>query len=162
MPNDHLVPRDTPLRPGDPAPDFTLPTQDRAEWTLSEALRSGPVALCFYPLDFSPVCSTEMKCITDEFNAWRQKGAQVVGISCDSFFAHKAWAEQLGLKQTLLSDIHRRVCKAYGLYWPDMNVSTRATVAITAGPDAKPRVKALQAREIKTALTAQDLLAALS
>jgi len=160
MANDHLTPRSSPIAPGETAPDFTLMTQDRQEWRLSEALaKAGPggVVLCFYPMDFSPVCSTEMKCITDEMEKWKAKGAEVVGISCDSFFTHKAWADALGLKQTLLADMHRDVCKAYGLYWPELNVAWRGTVAI--GKDGK--VKAVQKREIKDALSIDDVLAAI-
>jgi peroxiredoxin len=157
--NDNLTPRQSPISVGETAPDFTLTTQNREEWKLSDAVKAagpGGVVLCFYPLDFSPVCSVEMKCITDEMAKWQAKGATVVGVSCDSFFVHKAWADQLGLKQTLLADMHRAVCKAYGLYWPDLNVSWRGTVAI--GKDG--RVKAMQKREIKNALTVDDILAA--
>ncbi len=98
-----------------------------------------------------------MKCVTDDFSKWADKGAQVVGISCDSFFAHKAWADSLGLKQTLLADMHRAVCKAYGIYWPDLNVSGRGTVVI--GQDGK--VKWAQKREIKDAMKLDEVLAAL-
>jgi peroxiredoxin len=156
-----LTPRQAPLRAGDEAPDFTLKDQNKQPWTLSEALERGPVVLCFYPMAFSSVCSTEMKCITDEFARWKEKGAQVLGVSCDSFFVQKAWADSLGLKQTLLADMHRDVCKAYGFYWPDLNVSTRGTVIVEKGPAGKPRVRWVQSREIPQALKADDILAAL-
>ena len=157
MANEHLKPREGPITVGETAPDFTLMDQNRGEWKLSEQLKRGDVVLCFYPLDFSPVCSTEMKCVTDEMSKWTSKGAQVVGVSCDSFFVHKAWSEALGLKQTLLADMHRAVCKAYGLYWPDMNVSGRGTVVI--GRDG--RVKWVQHREIKSAMKFDEVLAAI-
>lgn len=157
MANEQLKPRESVITVGETAPDFTLMDQNRAEWKLSEQLKKGDVVLCFYPMDFSPVCSAEMKCVTDEMDKWAAKGAQVVGISCDSFFVHKAWAEALGLKQTLLADMHRDVCKAYGLYWPELNVAWRGTVAI--GKDGK--VKAVQKREIKDALSIDDVLAAI-
>lgn len=156
-----LIPRDTPLRAGDEAPDFTLKDQAKQDWTLSKALENGPVALCFYPMAFSSVCSTEMKCVSDEFAKWKAKGAQVVGISCDSFFVQKAWAESLGLKQTLLADMHRDVCKAHGFYWPDLNVSTRGTVVIEKGPAGRPRVRWTQSREIPQAMKFEEVLAAL-
>lgn len=159
MANEHLTPRQTPIQAGETAPDFVLMTQDRQEWKLSEALKTagpGGIVLCFYPLDFSPVCSVEMKCVTDEMGKWEAKGAQVVGVSCDSFFVHKAWAEALGLKQTLLADMHRAVCKAYGLYWPDLNTAWRGTVAI--GKDGK--VTWAQKREIKDAMNVDEVLAA--
>jgi peroxiredoxin len=147
-----------PINAGKPAPDFTLMTQGREEWTLSQALEKGDVALCFYPMDFSPVCSTEMKCVNEEFEAWRKKGVQVVGVSCDSFYAHEAWAKSLGLKQTLLADMHRAVSKAYGFYWPEMNISSRGTVLVSKD-DGKPVVRWVQAREIKDAMDLNDLMA---
>ena len=149
-----------PIEAGQPAPNFTLMTQARDEWTLSEALEKGDVALCFYPMDFSPVCSTEMKCVADEFGAWSAKGVQVVGVSCDSFFTHEAWAKELGLKQTLLADMHRAVSKAYGFYWPDLNIASRGTVLVTKGNGA-PTVKWVQSREISDAMEFGDLLAQL-
>lgn len=156
-PNASLSPRDTFIQPGETAPDFILKDQTKADWRLSDALKKGDVVLCFYPLDFSPVCTTEMKCANDEFARWTSKGATVVGISCDSFFVHEAWAASLGLKQTLLADMHRQVCKAYGIYWPDLNVSGRGTVIV--GSNGK--VKWTQRREIKDAMKFDDVLAML-
>jgi peroxiredoxin (alkyl hydroperoxide reductase subunit C) len=110
-------------------------------------------------MDFSPVCSTEMKCVNEEFDAWHDKGVQVVGISCDSFFVHQAWAQSLSLKQTLLADMHRAVCKAYGFYWSDLNISSRGTVLVGKGDDGKPVVRWVQSREIGNAMNLNDLLA---
>jgi len=115
---------------GERAPDFTLPDQDRKDWTLSTALRSGPVVLCFYPFDFSSVCGSEMGCVRDWAGRWRGTGAQAVGISCDSTYAHRAWARELGLEHPLLADAHRVVCRAYGLYWAERNVAARGTVVV--------------------------------
>lgn len=161
MANEHLRPRAEPIAAGAEAPDFTLMTQDRTEWTLSEAVKKGDVVLCFYPMDFSPVCSTEMKCVTDEMEKFAARGAQVVGISCDSFFVHKAWADALGLEQTLLADMHRAVSKAYGFYFPDLNVSSRGTVVIGRAENGKGKVKWVQAREIRSAMTPDEVLAAM-
>lgn len=158
MKNEHLTPRPNPISVGETAPDFTLLDQTKSEWRLSEALKRGEVVLCFYPLDFSPVCSTEMKCVTDEMDRFASGGAQVVGISCDSFFVHEAWAKSLGLKQPLLADMHRSVCKAYGFFFPDLNVSSRGTVVI--GKDGK--VKWVQARELKDAFKLEDLIGGIS
>ena len=156
--SDALTPRDTPLREGDPAPDFTLKDQNKNDWTLSAALAKGDVVLCFFPMAFSPVCSNEMKCVTEEMEKWSEK-AQVVGISCDSFFALKAWADQLGLKQPLLADMHRRVNKAYGLYWEEMNISKRGTFVITRGEGGRPTVKWAQARDTPQAMNFDEVLA---
>lgn len=160
--NDALTPRTTPIAVGDTAPDFELKTQDRADWKLSDAVKKGDVVLCFYPLAFTGVCSTEMKCVNDEISSWQSKGAQVVGISCDSFATQKAWADSLGLKQTLLADMHRAVCKAYGLYWSDLNVSSRGTVVIGKSADGHGKVKWVQARQPGNAMNFEEVMAWLS
>ncbi|MDX2114795.1 MAG: redoxin domain-containing protein [Planctomycetota bacterium] len=157
-----LTPRQTPITVGETAPDFTLPDQSRSDWSLAQALKRGDVVLSFYPMDFSPVCSTEMKCVTHELARFSSKNATVVGISCDSFYVHKAWAESMGLSHTLLADMHRAVCRAYGFYFAPLNVASRGTVVIAGSPDGVGKVKWVQARELKDALKTDDLLAAIS
>lgn len=158
----HLSPRDTPLPAGEVAPLFTLLDQHREEWSLERKLEAlggkGEVVLSFYPLDFTSVCSTEMSCLTRDLARFSAAGAQVVGISCDSFAAHKVFAEQLGLEQPLLADMHRDVCRAYGLYWADLNVASRGTVVV--GADG--RVKWSQSREPGNAMDLDELLSALA
>ncbi|MDX2018083.1 MAG: redoxin domain-containing protein [Planctomycetota bacterium] len=154
-----LNPRTLPLAVGDAAPDFTITDHNRQPWTLSEAVKKSDVVLCFFPLAFTSVCSTEMKCVTDEMTKWEKKGAQVVGISCDSFASLKAWADQLGLKQTLLSDIHRQVCRAYGLYWPELNVSSRGTVIIGKSETGQGKVKWVQSRQPGNAMNFEEVIA---
>jgi peroxiredoxin len=154
-----LNPRSQALAVGDAAPDFTLTDQNRQPWSLSDAVKKSDVVLCFFPLAFTSVCSTEMKCVTDEMTKWEKKGAQVVGISCDSFASLKAWADQLGLKQTLLSDIHRQVCRAYGLYWDELNVSSRGTVIIGKDASGQGKVKWIQARQPGNAMNFEEVLA---
>jgi peroxiredoxin len=159
MSNAHLKPRADILKPGEIAPDFTLPTQNRGEtFKLSDALKKQDVVIGFFPMAFTGVCATEMQCITKELQQKAGSGALVIGLSCDSGPALKAWADQLELKQTLLSDMHREVCKAYGLFWPEMNVAWRGTVIV--GKDGK--VKWSQKREIGNAMNADEILAAMS
>ncbi|MFK7883208.1 MAG: redoxin domain-containing protein [Phycisphaerales bacterium] len=154
-----LPTRDSLIQAGDTAPDFTLLDQNRSEWTLSEAAAKGPVVLCFYPLAFTGVCSTEMECVQKEFSRWTEGGAQVVGVSCDSFATQNAWAEQMGFKQPLLADMHRAVCKAYGLYWGDLNVSSRGTVVVEHA-DGQLKVVWSQSREPGDAMNFDEVLTA--
>ncbi|MBX3389346.1 MAG: redoxin domain-containing protein [Phycisphaeraceae bacterium] len=147
---------------GEIAPDFTLKDQNRNDWNLAEHVKQGDVVLCFYPLAFTSVCSTEMKCVSDEIAKWSAQGAQVVGVSCDSFAVLAEWAKQLGLKQTLLADMHRNVCTQYGLFWKDLNVSQRGTVVIAQSADGKGTVKWTQSREPGKAMNFEDVLASLS
>lgn len=145
--NDHLVARTSPLKAGDVAPEFVLLDQDRKEWRLSEAVKKGDVVLSFVPLAFTGVCSLEMGCISKDAATWGAKGASVVGVDCDSFAANKAWAEKEGYSQRLLGDMHRQVCRAYGIYWAELNVTQRATVVIGKNTDGVGKIKFFEARE---------------
>jgi peroxiredoxin len=160
--NEQLTPRETFVQAGEHAPDFVLLDQDRQEWRLSDAVRRGDVALCFFPMAFTGVCGTEMKCISAEVEAWTSKGAQVVGVSCDSFAVLKAWAQSEGFRQTLLADMHRRVCRAYGIYWPELNLSGRGTVVVSRNQRGEQVVKWSQKREIREGMDWEQVLAALS
>lgn len=144
---------------GETAPDFTLKDQNRQDWNLAEHVKQGDVVLCFYPLAFTGVCSTEMKCVSDEMAKWTASGAKVVGISCDSFAVLAEWSKQLGLKQALLADMHREVCKQYGLFWKDLNVSQRGTVVIGKSADGKGKIKWTQSREPGKAMNFDEVLA---
>lgn len=153
------APRTDTIATAQPAPDFTLPDQNRKDWTLSEAVKRGDVVLCFFPFAFTGVCGTEMKCITQEMARWKAKGAEVVGVSCDSPFVQSAWAKAEGFQHTLLSDQHRHVTKGYGLYWGDMNTTRRATVIIGRSATGQGTVKWVEAREPGQAMTWEKVLA---
>jgi peroxiredoxin len=150
--------RETIIAPGELAPDFVLKDQNRADWRLSTALAKGDVVLCFFPLAFTGVCTAEMKCVSEEIARWTAKGAQVVGVSCDSFAVLKVWAEKEGYKQTFLADMHRQVSKGYGLFWPDLNVSWRGTVVV----GRHGRVLWSQKRDPGNAMNFDEVLAKLA
>lgn len=151
--------REKPLSVGDAAPDFTLPDQDRKDWKLADAVKRGDVVLAFYPFAFTSTCQAEMCSIRDDTKAWKAKGAEVVGISCDSFAANKAWAKEQGFEHHMLSDLHRDVVKGYGLYWADLNVANRGTVVIGKSADGKGRVKFVEARPPGQAMDFAGVLA---
>ncbi len=145
------------IKVGDQAPDFTMKDQDQNDVKLSDFRGKKNVVLAFYPLDWSPVCTGENKCLTDDFPSFNSSDAEVFGVSCDSFFSHKAWADSLDLKHKLLADMDRSVCKSYGLYFEPLNCSKRATVIV--GKDGK--VGYVKVQEIKTARDDKEILDAL-
>jgi peroxiredoxin len=124
------------IEPGRPAPDFTLRDQDLEEVSLGD-FAGRRVVLCFYPGDFSPVCSDQLSVYQEVLGEIRAKGAELVGISVDSPFSHRAFREQLGLEMPLLSDFHPKgeVSSAYGAYRDDRGYDSRALVLIA--PDGK-------------------------
>lgn len=145
------------VKVGDNAPDFTLKDQDQNDVNLSDFRGKKNVVLAFYPLDWSPVCTGENKCLTDDFPSFNDANAEVFGISTDSFFSHKAWAESLDLKHRLLADMHRTVSKDYGLYFEPLNCAKRATVIV----DKAGKVAYVKVQEIKTARDDKEILEAL-
>ncbi len=145
------------IKVGDEAPDFTMKDQDQADVTLSEFRGKKNVVLAFYPLDWSPVCEGENKCLTDDFPSLESADSVLFGVSCDSFFSHKAWADALDLKHKLLADMSRSVSKSYGLFFEPLNCSKRATVIV--GKDGK--VGYVKVQEIKTARDDKEIIDAL-
>ena len=145
------------IKVGDEAPDFTMKDQDQNDVKLSDFRGKKNVVLAFYPLDWSPVCTGENKCLTDDFPSFESADAVVFGVSTDSFFSHKAWADSLDLKHKLLADMSRSVSKSYGLFFEPLNCSKRATVIV--GKDGK--VGYVKVQEIKTARDDKEILAAL-
>lgn len=122
---------------GAKAPDFTLPNQDRVQVTLSEQLTHGPVVLAFFPAAFSGVCTAEMCTFRDRMAELNQVSATVLGVSVDTFFALKAFAEAEQLTFPLLSDFNKDVIRAYGVVNPDMiglkDIAKRAVFVIDRG-----------------------------
>ena len=105
---------------GAPAPDFTLPDEDRQPVTLSERLAQGPVVLAFVPAAFSGTCTKELCTFRDSLAELNKARATVLGISVDTFFALKAWKEAQGLNFPLLSDFNKDVIRRYGVFNEDM------------------------------------------
>src|SRR3989344_6257065 len=99
---------------GDTAPDFTLKDQNQNNVSLS-SFKGKNVLLAFYSFDFSPVCTDEFSCIQKDLAKFNNEDTQVLGISVDSHWSHKAFAEKLNISFHLLSDFSKEVCKAYGV-----------------------------------------------
>lgn len=123
-------------RLGQKAPDFTLPDADRKTRSLGEFTRQGTVVLAFFPFAFSGVCDKEMCAFRDGFGALQGAGAQLVGVSVDSSYSLKAFAQTYNLQFPLLSDFNKKVVKAYGVLqdpWVGLGykgVAKRATFVV--------------------------------
>lgn len=127
----------TDLKPGDIAPDFTLPSTIGDKVTLSDYRGKKNVLLLFYPLDFSPTCSKETKQCGEMLPDRDSQDVEVLGISVDSLWAHKAFAPQNGITYPLLADFHPKgeVSRKYGVYLDDKGFSART--AFIVGKDGK-------------------------
>jgi peroxiredoxin len=116
---------------GEQAPEFTLRNQDGEKVSLSD-YRGRKVLLIFYPGDFSPVCSDQLSIYQEVKPEIAAKGVELVGISVDSAFAHKAFQEKLGIDTTLLSDFEPKgeVARAYGSYFDAAGFANRTLVLV--------------------------------
>ena len=122
---------------GQTAPDFTLPNQDKKEVKLSDFAGKKNVVLVFNPLDWSPVCTNEHVCLVNDMKSFETLDAEVLGVSVDSVWSHKAFAEKMGIKYSLLADFHPKgaMSEKYGVYLGDKGITGRAIVIV--GKDGK-------------------------
>ena len=113
---------------GQMAPEFTLKDQSMKEVKLADFRGKKPVVLIFYPLDWSPTCTQEHACVVNEMKRFEQLNAQVLGISVDSAWSHKAYAEKMHIEYPLLADFQPRgaVGAQYGVYLADKGITGRA------------------------------------
>lgn len=120
-----------PIAIGQAAPDFVLKDQDQKEVRLND-FRGKNVVIVFYPLDWSPVCTNEHACLVDEMKRFESLNAQILGLSVDSVWSHKAWAEKLGISYPLLADFQPRgaVADQFGLFLRDKGITARAIAVV--------------------------------
>ena len=105
----------TRLSPGDPAPDFTLPTDDGSTVSLAD-LRGRKVIVYFYPAAMTPGCTKQACDFTDSFASLQTAGYDVLGISPDPPAKLAKFRARDSLSITLLSDADRSVMKAYAAF----------------------------------------------
>ena len=117
---------------GQTAPDFTLPNQDKKEVKLSDFMGKRNVVLMWYPLDWSPTCTSEHACFVNDMKEFETLDAEVLGVSVDSVWSHKAFAEKIGIKYSLLADFHPRgaMSEKYGMYLADKGITGRAIAIV--------------------------------
>lgn len=118
---------------GEPAPDFTLRDQEGERVSLSD-YRGRKLLLIFYPQDFSPVCSDQLSVYQEVKPEIEQQGVELLGISIDHSWAHKAFRENLGIDMRLLADFEPKgeVARAYGAYIERVGHANRSLVLIDA------------------------------
>ncbi|HWN28652.1 MAG TPA: peroxiredoxin [Actinomycetospora sp.] len=117
---------------GSPAPDFTLKNQDSQEVSLSDFRGDKAVLLVFFPFAFSGICTGELCSVRDDLSSFQNDKVQILGISCDTTWSLKVWAQQEGYEFPLLSDFwpHGAVSESYGIFSSDLGFAFRGTFLI--------------------------------
>ena len=121
----------TALKPGSPAPEFTLQCTPDQCVSLSE-FRGRPVILVFYPADWSPVCSDQLALYNEVLPEFTRHNAEILAISVDGVWSHLAYGKDRRLRFPLLSDVEPRggVARKYGVYREHSGVTERALFVV--------------------------------
>ena len=119
------------LQAGTQAPDFTLHVTPDQTLSLSE-LRGKPVILAFYPADWSPVCGDQMALYNEIRPEFHKFGAELIGLSVDGVWCHKAFSDARKLHFPLLADFEPKgaVAKSYGAYREADGICERALFVV--------------------------------
>ncbi|WGF89004.1 peroxiredoxin [Marinivivus vitaminiproducens] len=117
-----------PLREGDTAPAFDLPT-DGGGRVSTESLAGKPYVLYFYPKDDTSGCTKEAQGFTQSYGAFKAKGVEVIGISKDDVASHEKFRAKYDLTFPLASDEEGKVVEAYGS-WVEKSMYGRTYMGI--------------------------------
>jgi peroxiredoxin Q/BCP len=116
------------LREGDPAPDFEL-LSDAGDTVRLSSLRGRPVILYFYPKDDTPGCTVEACEFRDAYDVFRERGAEILGVSPDDVASHGKFKSKYELPFTLLADPEHEVAEKYGV-WAERNSYGKKSMGI--------------------------------
>jgi peroxiredoxin len=119
--------------PGTPAPDFVLLSAAGEQVTLRD-YRGQPVVLVFYPAVFSPVCGDQLVLYNEVLPLFEEYNAQILAISVDGKWCHRAFAESRNLRFPLLADFEPKgaVAQLYGVYDAEKGLARRALFVLDA------------------------------
>jgi peroxiredoxin 2/4 len=126
---------------GQPAPDFDMASTKNIE-KLNENVKLADykgrwLVLVFYPLDFTFVCPTELTAFSDRYEEFQGIGADIIGVSTDSAFSHRAWINTprdkggvADLKYPLAADSTKNVARDYGVLIENKGIALRGLFVI--------------------------------
>ena len=103
------------IKTGSRIPSFVLPNQNGDNVNIDDLIGKSNLVIYFYPKDDTPGCTAEACSFRDQFADFEDIGAKVIGISSDPVKKHKQFAEKHNLPFTLLSDVNKKVRKAFGV-----------------------------------------------
>lgn len=149
------------LETGTKAPDFTLQDKDGKNISLSDFL-GKKVILYFYPKDNTPGCTRQACAFAGLYNEFKEKGAEVIGISKDSVSSHIKFAEKYNLPFILLSDPELSAIKAYGV-WQEKKLYGKTSMGVVRTSfiiDEKGVIERVMPK-VKPDTNAADILAVL-
>lgn len=120
------------VKVGQRAPEFALKNQHAELCQLGDVLAQRHALLVFYPLAFSSVCTGELDTLQRELAFFRDHETELVGISVDSMYAQRVFADRQGIEFSLLADFwpHGAAAQAYGVFDETRGVAVRGTFLV--------------------------------
>lgn len=146
---------------GQKAPEWSAAAYINGEQkTLSSKGYAGKWhVLYWYPLDFTFVCPTEIKGFQERIGEFKDDNVEIIGVSTDSFFSHKAWFADRQtfpnqITHPVLADTNHAVSKAFGVLKEDAGVAYRATVIV----DDKGIVRSVTVNDLSVGRSPAEVL----
>lgn len=129
------------VKVGQQAPAFEMPAtrgDHLAKQNIKLADYHGKwLVLIFYPLDFTPVCPTELIAFSNKYDDFVNAGADILAVSVDSIYSHRAWLQTPrnkngvhGLRYPLASDLTRKVLSDYDVLIEEKGIALRSLFII--------------------------------
>ncbi len=118
------------IKVGDKAPDFSLESTSGQKVSLKDYIGKNNVVLYFYPKDDSPGCTKEACAFRDNYEVFKDMGAEVIGISSDSLEKHQEFSKKHNLPFILLSDENNKVRTQFGVHSTYGLIAGRVTYII--------------------------------
>ncbi|MBI5222283.1 MAG: redoxin domain-containing protein [Candidatus Magasanikbacteria bacterium] len=141
-------------------PDLTLDAYYRGEIKKIKLgnYKGKWLVLIFYPADFTFICPTELEEAAELYPEFKKLGAEVLSVSTDTAFVHKAWHDQSraikNVKYPMLADPTAKLCRALGTYIEEEGVSLRASFII----DPNGLIKAYEVHDNSIGRSIYELL----
>lgn len=148
------------IKIGQNIPDFELEAfhEDKIKKIKFSDYRGRWIVLIFYPADFTFVCPTELEEAADLYDEFKKAGAEVMSVSTDTVFVHKAWHDTSSaikkIKFPMLADPTGKLCKEFGTYIEEEGVSLRGSFII----DSTGVLKILEIHDNSIGRNAKELL----
>ncbi|PZX92418.1 peroxiredoxin [Flavobacterium aquariorum] len=103
------------LKVGDKIPNFRAKDTNGNDFDSQEIIGQKPLVIYFYPKDNTPGCTVQACSFRDQYEDFKDLGAEVIGISSDSVVSHQKFTQQYKLPFILLSDSDKKIRKLFGV-----------------------------------------------
>jgi peroxiredoxin Q/BCP len=103
------------LKVGDKIPNFTAKDTIGNDFDSQSVIGIKPLVIYFYPKDNTSGCTAQACSFRDQYEDFKDLGAEVIGISSDSVASHQKFTQQFQLPFILLSDHDKKIRKLFGV-----------------------------------------------